>query len=107
MRTALVAVALVLVAACSGRAVPVIDGTIGDTRNVCEKFVDMFMACAANLNCSSFTDAIKKATCDAIKSATGTGIGTGTMPPCEGATKQQAERALASGLDELCMPRTP
>jgi len=106
MRGTLVAMALVLVAACSDRSVRVDDGRVGDGKNVCQQYADAFIACIYKLDCSIFTDATKKAICDAMKSAgTGTGTGTGTPVACEGTVKEMAEKALAAGFDELCMPK--
>jgi len=105
----LVVVALVIVAACSGRDLMVdgggVDDGFGGAKNVCQQYASAFKACVDALDCSIFTDATEKAICDAMKSA-GTGTGTGAPVPCDGAVKEAAEKALTAGLDKLCMPRT-
>jgi len=78
-----------------------------DGKDVCQQYADAFKACVNALDCSTFTDATKKAICDGMKAAgTGTGTGTGTPVACTGTVKDTAEKALAAGFDELCLPKT-
>lgn len=112
-RDAALALTLALgLAGCGGRAASTGDGTVAPPADPCRQAYDRMKSCVDGLSCAAFTDATKKAICEALKSGMPATYQqsldlceqqTPGQCACTGARRDAALKLLSCALDEVCI----